>query len=154
MVGNGKPRLVPADPLAADHYQALPAASIKPNTPNKLDSTAEPVVDIIDTMGGGPEGRYTTDTIEHGIVIGHRRSGGPHPKTTPIAPTTAYDPILHIEGNNFGKEFLRMAGIVQMLHVHKPPNDKYPYHAHGKRKRLASPRNQIRASASMASQVP
>jgi len=65
MVGNGKPRLVPADPLAADHYQALPAASIKPNTPNKLDSTAEPVVDIIDTMGGGPEGR----SVRHPIMF-------------------------------------------------------------------------------------
>jgi hypothetical protein len=51
------------------------------------------------------------------------RSGGPHPKTPPIAPTTAYDLIFVIEANNFGKEFLRMAGIAQMLHRHKPSND-------------------------------
>jgi len=30
---------------------------------------------------------------------------------------------LHIEANDFGKEFLRMAGIVQMLHLRKPTND-------------------------------
>ena len=38
------------------------------------------------------------------------------------------------EASYFGKEFLRMAGIVQMLHRHRPPYDKYPY-AHPKRVR-------------------
>ena len=36
----------------------------------------------------------------------------------------------------FGKNFLRMAGIVQMLHRLQTPYDKYSYNAHRKRKRL------------------
>ena len=52
------------------------------------------------------------------------RSDPPHPA---FASFSAYDPIFHIEGSYFGKEFLRMAGIVQMLHFRKPPYDKYPY---------------------------
>ena len=50
------------------------------------------------------------------------RSGGPHPTTTPIV---AYDLISYCEAFYFGKEFLRMAGIVKMLHAQQPPNDKY-----------------------------
>jgi len=112
--------------VACRHYQALPAATTKPNTSKNLDSI-EDIAVRVDTQSGGPQGRCTTDTIEHGRVIGHRRSGGPHPNATPIAPAKVYDPISHIEAIYFGKEFLRMAGIVQMLHGHKPPYDKYQY---------------------------
>jgi len=114
-------------PALCRHYQLLPAATTKPKQPKNLDSIRDITADMIDRMGGGPQGRYTTHTIEHGRVIGHRGSGGPHPKTTPIAPTTAYDPISRIEGSRFGKEFLRMAGIVKMLHIHRPPYGAQSY---------------------------
>jgi len=42
-----------------------------------------------------------------------------------------------------------MAGIVQMLHLHKPPSDNYSY-AHRKRKRLLQPRNQIRLATRLS----
>ena len=48
----------------------------------------------------------------------------PHPTTDP---KKAYGLIIRIEAYYFGKNFLRMAGIVQMLHAHKPPYVKYPY---------------------------
>jgi hypothetical protein len=48
------------------------------------------------------------------------------------------------EASKFGNEFLRMAGIVQMLHAHNSRYDKYPY-AHRKRKRLVQPRDQTRS---------
>ena len=63
----------------------------------------------------------------HGIVLrgvavrNHMtrwRSGGPHPKTDP---KKAYGLIIAIEGSKFGKGSLRMAGIVKMLHIHRPP---------------------------------
>ena len=53
-----------------------------------------------------------------------QRAGGPHPTTRPNG---VQRPIMLCEATLFGKEFLRMAGIVQMLHRHKPPHDKYPY---------------------------
>ena len=81
---------------------------------------------------------------------GYPRTGGPHPTTTPIV---AYDVISCIEANNFGKESLRMAGIVQMLHAHKPSNDKYPY-AHRKRTRAAQPRTQVRLSTHQSTRIP
>ena len=45
----------------------------------------------------------------------------------------AYGLIIEIKANYFGKKILRMAGIVQMLHCHKPPYDKYLLNAHPKR---------------------
>ena len=69
----------------------------------------------------------------------------------------AHDPndrILQGEATLFGKEFLRMAGIVQMLHAIKPPYDKYPY-AHRKRVR-AEPgaRTQVRSRTTVSLAVP
>ena len=61
-------------------------------------------------------------------------------------PTLAYDPcdaIYTSEASYYGKKFLRMTGIAQMLHALQPPSDKYLY-AHGERKRLTQPRTQIR----------
>ena len=43
-----------------------------------------------------------------------------------IGSIPAYDPILHSEASNSGKDFLRMAGIVKMLHSHKPQYDSPP----------------------------
>ena len=54
-----------------------------------------------------------------------------------LASIPAYDPIIVIKASYFGKKILRMAGIVQMLHALQTPYDKYSYHAHRKRKRLA-----------------
>ena len=54
----------------------------------------------------------------------------------PSASFWAYGLIIVIEAYYFGKNFLRMAGIVQMLHSLQTPYDKYPYNAHRKRKRL------------------
>ena len=66
-------------------------------------------------------------------VDGYPRSGPPDPA---FASIPAYDPIIVIKALYFGKKILRMAGIVQMLHGHKPPYDNYYYHANRKRKRL------------------
>jgi hypothetical protein len=108
---------------------------------------------------GGAQHRYMAPpTTWHSVADPHAAStipqGGPpglDPTTTPIE---AYDVYSRVEANNFGKDFLRMAGIVQMLLALQPPYDKYSYHAHRKRKRLTQPRNQKGASASMASQIP
>ena len=62
------------------------------------------------------------DTADHGPAR-HRRHGGPWPPHPAFASFWVYDPVLHIEGREFGKEFLRMAGIVQMLHLRKQSND-------------------------------
>jgi hypothetical protein len=50
----------------------------------------------------------------------------------PTASMLAYGGILLYEASYFGKDSLRMAGIVQMLHAHRTPYDKYPY-AHRER---------------------
>jgi hypothetical protein len=162
LVGIGKPRTAYIIPTACRHYQPLPAATTKPKQPNKLDSIAEPVADIIDTVdtqSGGPEGRYTTHTAGMAYCSKPRAPPNHHARWGPVilTPTTsikAYDPILHIEGNNFGKEFLRMAGIVQMLHLRKQPNDNYPY-AHGIRIRsIQSEDRHTRDQAGPCTQIP
>jgi len=80
--------------------------------------------------------------------------GGTQATQTAFASIPAYDPISTIKANYFGKKILRMAGIVQMLHAHKPPYDKYPY-AHPKRVRATqSARNQKGSRTSMASAIP
>jgi hypothetical protein len=47
-------------------------------------------------------------------------SGGPHPTTTS---EPAYDCEYSCEAIKFGNDFLRMAGIVQMLHARTTPSD-------------------------------
>ena len=54
------------------------------------------------------------------------RSGPPHPA---FASFSAYGLNIVIKALYFGKEFLRMAGIVQMLHALQTPYDKYLYNA-------------------------
>ena len=55
---------------------------------------------------------------------GGARSGDLHPA---FASFSAYDPIFVIEANDSGKEFLRMAGIVKMLHILRPPYGAQSY---------------------------
>ena len=106
-----------------------------------MDSIGDPVDSIVVTVasGGGPEGRLMAPPTEwHSVADPHAvaaipQGGAPglDPMTTPIV---AYDVYSVIKANDFGKEFLRMAGIVQMLHARTTPSDKYPY-AHPKRVR-------------------
>jgi len=123
-------------PHTHDHYQPLPPRQIKPKGPNILDSIDSTVDTIVDRMGGGPEGR----SARHPIMFADSgsaqdiRHGGPWPPHPAFASFPAYGLIITIKAIYFGKEFLRMAGIVQMLHLRKQSNDNYPY-AHGIRVR-------------------
>ena len=70
-------------------------------------------------------------TTWHSVADPHaastRHKGG-HPGLDPTTTSSwAYDVYSHTEATQFGNDSLRMAGIVQMLHRHKPPHDKYPY---------------------------
>ena len=47
-----------------------------------------------------------------------------------------------------------MAGIVQMLHAFKQPNDKYLHHAHGTRKITIRQGDQIGSGATVSPTVP
>jgi len=114
-------------------------------------------------MGGGPEGRCATHTTHtdgtaecsqtracsHG-GHGGARSDPPHPA---FASFWAYGPIFFVKAIYFGKDFLRMAGIVQMLHGLKPPYDKYQY-ANGIRIRpVQSARGRARDQARPCTQI-
>jgi len=110
--------------------------------------------------GGAKHRSIDPPTTWHSVadphaVSYHRPRGGPpvlDPTTRPIG---AYDVYSVVEANNFGKEFLRMAGIVQMLHARPTPSDKYPYHAHPKRTRQPqSTRAQARSSCTVSLAVP
>jgi hypothetical protein len=136
LVGNGKPRMASKTPPACRHYQLLPSATIKPNESNILDSILDITAGVIDTQSGGPEGRcttHTTHTVRHPRMFADRgsrqdiRHGGPWPPDPAFASFWAYGLISRIEGSYFGKEFLRMAGIVQMLHIHRPPYGAQSY---------------------------
>jgi len=134
VVSVGKPRTAYITPVTAGHYHVLPAATTKPKQPKNLASI-EDIVVTVDTQSGGPEGR----AVRHGRVFqtagSVRPSGtvGSDPPDTAFASFWAYGLIIAIKGYKFGKEFLRMAGIVQMLHALQPPNDKYLLNAHTKR---------------------
>ena len=67
--------------------------------------------------------------------------GGQDPSPTSIV---ASDCEHTGEANYFGKDFLRMAGIVQMLLALRPPYDKYPY-AHPRRTGTPPTRDQVRS---------
>ena len=104
MVGIGKARTAYLIPVARTHYQLLPAAETKPNESKNLDSTLDTTAGIVGTQSGGPEGRYTTDTVRHGIGVADcrapyhtarwARSDPPHPA---FASFWAYGLILGIE---------------------------------------------------------
>ena len=84
----------------------------------------------LEVVGDPPTPRHSVADPHAVATLIH---GGQDPTTTS---SWAYDVYSHIEANYFGKEFLRMAGIVQMLHALQTPYDKYPY-AHPKRVRQA-----------------
>ena len=84
-------------------------------------------------------------------VDGYPRAEGLDPTTTP---SWAYGVIIIIKAFYFGKDSLRMAGIVQMLHAHRTPYDKYLLNAHRERTLTTRARDQARTSSSMASAIP
>jgi len=97
---------------------------------------------------GDPPTAWHSVADPHAVVtlIHGGRAEGLDPTTTS---SWAYGVISHIKAFHFGKEFLRMAGIVQMLLALRPPYDKYPY-AHPKRVRQARPpRDQARRTATV-----
>ena len=106
--------------------------------------------EVIPVGDGGAQHRYidpptTWPSAADPDAVATIPQGGPPGLDPTTTSEPRYDPDRVCEANNFGKEFLRMAGIVQMLHRHRPPYDKYPY-AHPKRVRLPqSTRDQTRS---------
>ena len=88
---------------------------------------------------------HAASTIHKG---GHH---GPDPTTRPNG---VQRPIMLCEATLFGKEFLRMAGIVQMLHRHKPPHDKYPYANPEGIRQAGNTGDQTRSSCTVSTAVP
>ena len=98
-------------------------------------------------VGDPPTPRHSVADPHAVVTLIHGgRAEGLDPTTTPIG---AYGVISVVKAFHFGKEFLRMAGIVQMLHAHATPYDKYSYHAHTKRTRATQPRDQARSCATL-----
>jgi len=77
--------------------------------------------------GSGYGNRHTDRTVEcsqtQAYPYGGHGAARSHPPDPAFRSFSAYGPIIAIEGLEFGKEFLRMAGIVQMLHLRKGSND-------------------------------
>ena len=139
-----------SNPVAADYYHALPAAKqiglyatiihilLRHLVPTGLcPIPQEHIQEAIPVGDGGAKHRsMAPPTAWHSVADPHAVAticqGGTQATQTAFASIPAYDPISTIKANYFGKDFLRMAGIVQMLHAHRPPYDKYPY-AHPER---------------------
>ena len=86
-------------------------------------------------------------TVGHNVARRRPLTSWPRWPDPTTDPKKAYGLILYCEAYYFGKNFLRMAGIVQMLHAHTMPNDNYSY-AHPKRIRTVQQvRNQRRQYA-------
>ena len=104
------------------------------------------------TVGDPPTPRHSVaDRHAVATLIHGGRTGPPHPT---VRSFWAYDVYSVVKANYFGNKILRMAGIVQMLHAHYTPYDKYYHNAHGERKRLTQPRTQAGSLPSMASAIP
>ena len=80
--------------------------------------------------------------------------GGHHGLDPTTRPNGVQRPIMLCEATLFGKEFLRMAGIVQMLHRHKPPHDKYPYANPEGIRQAGNTGDQTRSSCTVSTAVP
>ena len=96
--------------------------------------------------GGAKHRSIDPPTTWHSVADPHAVAticqGGPPGLDPTLCSFWAYGVYSHTKAFYFGKDFLRMAGIVQMLHARTTPNDKYPY-AHPKRIRATqSARNQ------------
>ena len=91
--------------------------------------------------GGAKHRSIDPPTTWHSVADPHAvatiHQGGPPGLDPTTTSSWAYGVYSVIEASNFGKEFLRMAGIVQMLHALQPPYDKYPY-AHPERVRQST----------------
>ena len=158
-VKSGKARTAYKTPVTAGLYHPLPSATTKPKEPIECGqySDSRDRVGIVEATGGGPEGRSMEPHTAWPSVadphVANHRTGWPRTPHPAFASFWAYGPIFVIKAIYFGKEFLRMAGIVQMLHCHKPPYDKYPY-AHRTRTLATQPRNQKGRDAHPSLTVP
>ena len=103
----------------------------------QVDSVADPVDDTVASGHCHPSIPTPAEwyCVADPDAVPTIHQGGTQATQTAFASIPAYDPITVIKAFYFGKDFLRMAGIVQMLHALQPPYDKYPY-AHPKRVRL------------------
>ena len=105
--------------------------------------------------GGAKHRSIDPPTPRHNVPTRHAVATSEHGGLDPtVRSFWAYGVYSVVKASYFGKEFLRMAGIVQMLHAHYTPYDKYYHNAHRERKRLTQPRTQEGSLASMASAIP
>ena len=126
----GKARTAYKTPVTAGLYHALPSARIKPKEPIECGQYSRYRTGPIRHNGPTvrrPGGPMRHRHRPHGIMfadqcllptIGH---GGDLVVPTPTTSIKAYGLIFVVEAIYFGKEFLRMAGIVKMLHILQPP---------------------------------
>ena len=77
-VSNGKPRTAYINPVACRHYQALPAATTKPNTPEILDSIEHTIDSRVVTVASGGGAKH--------------RSMEPHTEWHNVADRTCHEP--------------------------------------------------------------
>jgi len=133
MVGIGKARMEGQDPGL---LQTLPIITTRPDQTKRTKRVGQYTRHYSGyrrhtvRRPGGPihhTHRSTSYNVRRlGLRPGYTTRWGPTtltPRPPAIAPAKAYDPIIDCEGSYFGKEFLRMAGIVQMLHLRKGSND-------------------------------
>ena len=154
LVSNGKPTLGGRTPAESHHYQLLPPGLIRSDTPEDLASMAPTVA-----SGGGAKHRsIDPPSAWHSVADPHAASTmtqGGHPGLDPTTTSYwAYDVYSHTEATQFGKEFLRMAGIVQMLLALWPPHDKYPYANPEGIRQAGNTRDQTRSSCTVSTAVP
>ena len=88
----------------------------------------EHIQEVIPVTDGGAQHRYVDPpTTWHSVADPHAVATIPQGGPPGLDPTTTSNgcncPDTVCEANNFGKEFLRMEGIVQMLHARKQSND-------------------------------
>jgi len=121
----------------------------------RLISQASDQKKVVVGDGGAKHRSIDPPTPRHNVPTRHAVATSEHGGLDPtVRSFWAYGVYSVVKASYFGKEFLRMAGIVQMLHAHYTPYDKYYHNAHRERKRLTQPRTQEGSLASMASAIP
>jgi hypothetical protein len=134
MVSPGKPTLGSGGPATVHHYQSLPAANINRVICSYHSSSTASSCACLAMLSTSATGislhvSRATPTDRHPIMFQitmqdqdtHGGRTGPTHHTT--TPNDCDCPDTVCEANKFGKDFLRMAGIVQMLHALAPPYD-------------------------------